>query len=465
MAPLRIVPLSLLSLLLAPALLAQDTLDFRTFITSVNERHPRATSARMALPMAEQEIQAARGKFDPVVSSDVTFKAEDGKNKYDDAQLGVSLPLNTLFGPKFKAAWKRGRGPNINPQSLTDPSGYAVLGVALPLWQGVETDEARTALRRAQLEPDKAQAEARQELNALTREAATFYWSWAETASQLSVNRTMFEIAQQRIAQVRIRARVGAIADIDTVEALAELARRRTSLVKAEQKYQKASAELVAFLWQTDDPTVELLNVPGVLPSPEVPDSSAVVAEIEQAFVRRPELAALAVSAQQTDLDAALAREGQKPLVTSSVELFSPTQDPSLPNFQATLSLSIPIFFRTATAKVEMVEIKRRMIDLKQAEQSRKISVEISKALVELRNAAELYEVAQQEAQLMTTLRIAEQRKYDEGASTLFVLNARERSEAEALTKVIEAQADILKALTDYFWAVGNPEQIIALAE
>ena len=85
----------------------------------------------------------------------------------------------------------------------------------------------------------------------------------------------------------------------------------------------------------------------------------------------------------------------------------------------------------------------------------RKIQVETQNAAISIRRAKDRLETAVAEVALAKQMVQAEQQKFRNGASSLLQVNLRERFYADALNRLIEAQADWARAEIALQWVIG----------
>ena len=171
------------------------------FSRYVREQHPVARQAALLPARARQEVQQARGAFDPRLESKFYGKELDGKPYFYDWDNALRVPI-WLGGIDLRAGFERGVGPYVNPQEYTSPAGLSYLGVSVPLGQGLLLDERRAALRQAQTLVGGAEAERRAARNKLILSATKDYWEWSLAGQRLTLLRRNREY-RQRCRQCR----------------------------------------------------------------------------------------------------------------------------------------------------------------------------------------------------------------------------------------------------------------------
>jgi len=120
------------------------------------------------------------------------------------------------------------------------------------------------------------------------------------------------------------------------------------------------------------------------------------------------------------------------------------------------LKLDQSLFFRGDRSAVETAEIETLQIDFKRDLTERKVTADVEAALIGIRQARRRVDAAERRVQLARRLQQAEQRRFELGESTLFLLNQREQAFAEARIERIEARIEVRRAQAEYRWATGT---------
>ncbi len=447
---------SLLSAQIQPT--TQDSLTLRRFFRIVLDGHPTSRSAVLEQVAAQADIQNARGAFDPTIKASYDVKQENSKDKFNNLDATVEMPLATLFGPRISAGYDRNIGTNTNPEGITPGSGFGFAGIKLPVWQNVFTDRRRTAMDKAELRPAIATTIQAQEQNNLLRSAGAQYWSWAEAYSQLRIAQNVFDIAVQRSDFIARRARAGEIAPLDSIEALQEIERRRGDVLRAQRALEQAGIDVTVFSWNPNGDPLAITQNPQTIIADNLPrlDSARVRAERQAALQIRPELQRLELNAQTINLDIQLAREAEKPMVETEFKWFQSLDGTAPSNYKVGLNVSYPIFVRSATAQTELLSINLDRINLQRAQLQRVVLADVDNAISALQRASDRVNAAERETYYAVQMEIGERKRFEAGETSLLFVNLRERAAAEARVRLVGAQADYLRAYISYSWAIGT---------
>lgn len=437
--------------------IAQSTLTLEAFLRQVEVNNPALRSADFEPEIAEAEVRAALGRFDPVLNLSYEYKDKDGKDKLNLFDGALELPLDMLFGPKLKASYSRGIGSSINPESATTGQGEGALGISMPILQGIFTDSRRNQLRKAMLRPDLAQAQYRLERNNLLRTAGLRYWDWSEARAAVDVADTMLALAERRLVFVTRRAQAGESAVIDSVEIAQEVERRKGERFRALRIEEQLAVDVAVFLWNGNGTPQQTV---GARPLDLPPQADTTVQAIDAANLARstrPELRRAEVFQQTSRLDSSLAQEFMRPYIEVEAALLA-YDVTSLSNTDYKLGVRVnqPLLFRQASAQQQTAGITVQRADLTRSLIERMVDADAINAVISIDRSRERLAASNEEVRLARFMVDAEQRKFLAGESTLLQLNLRERFLAEALLRQVSARADWARARLMLRWATGT---------
>lgn len=449
------------------ATLRAATLDLRTVLDLVRERHPLARQAALLGQQARGELLSASGALlDPTLSLSYEQKQVKGSTAYD--YLNATLKVPTPIGVDLKLGFERAAGTGINPELSTPPRGYYVAGITVPLARGVLTDQRRTTLTQARAARDLADAERVAVVNKLLLAAAKGYASWYEAARREAIAREGEVLAEQRRTLVLGRWRNGESAAIDTVEAALEVLRRRTARIEAGAAAFTEARALEGFLWGDAG---EPLDLPaGVVPAaPGITapaDSARVAAWIDEAVQHHPEVLKAEAKVRQAEADRFFARQGLLPEATldgaalanrDSTSFFFSGWPAIDDNYKLALNAKTGLLLMKERGKLASSGAKLQSADLARAMAARAIRLEAAAAANALRaldEVAALQRLAVAQAALLLD---GEQRRFENGESTLFLVNQRERTLLDERVKLAGAEAKAASARATLAVALGFP--------
>ncbi|TGE16548.1 TolC family protein [Hymenobacter elongatus] len=444
--------------------------DLLAFVTL---RHPVARQAGLLPERALQEVRLARGQFDPAATSKYYGKTFGGKEYFHDWDSQLRVPL--WFGADVKAGFERGVGTFVNPENYTAPAGLSYVGISVPLAQGLLIDERRAAVRQAQALQGLAEAERRGALNKLQLQAAKDYWDWTLSYQRQELLRQNAELAEVRFRAVRERVRLGDLAAIDSVEALTELQNRQAQLIQARVQWQNATLQLSNYLWDEQQQPRELpADVrPQALPGPAgwqplPPDSLAALTELARQL--HPDLQKSRAKLVQLGVERRLLANKLLPKLTLDYNLlqagqpFNPETGASFQgtylqnNYKLGVSFAYPLLLRQERAKLQLNRLKLSETELVLQQDTRNIQTGVETVANDWEALREQLVLQEQVVLNAGRLRQGEQIRFENGESSVFLLNTREASLVAARVKLVELQAKYAQTRATLRWAAGGVE-------
>lgn len=434
---------------LVQVLTLEDTL------ARVRQNHPLLEAAELERRMAAARLLERQGAFDPSlqgVSSQYRYNSTDnpGKAKFG-SENSAAVGLATRLGAELYAGGRYNNDEVKHPESVTGEAGQYFLGAKLPLLRGGWGINPRAAAeRKALIGQPLADAEFTEYRLALLLKSADYYWDWVAAKQATDAQRTLLELAELRSRQVRERAELGDLPLIDATEAEQEVQRRQEMVLKAIREFQKMAYNFSFYLWndlgtETILPRQEM--APPAIPVPEVLSENDIADAKRQALQFRPELAQIRATRDITNIDLALARNQLLPVLDAYAE---PGYDAGGQAVGAVIKagvvVSVPLRNRTARGQIEQSRLRLEKLSLQEQATIQQIMVEVSDTASQLNLAVARVQAAQQAYDLARQLAAGERTRFDYGDSTLFLLNQRERTAAEALLMVIEAKAEAQRA-------------------
>ncbi|TGE08616.1 TolC family protein [Hymenobacter fodinae] len=441
-------------------------------LTYVALRHPVARQAGLLPERAQQEVRYARGLFDPAATSKYYGKTLGGKEYFHDWDSQLRIPV--WYGLDVKAGFERGTGTYINPENYTAPYGLSYIGLSVPLAQGLLIDERRAAVRQAQALQGLAEAERRSALNKLLLQAAKDYWDWSLNYQRLQLLDRNTGLANVRLSAIRQRVLFGDLAAIDSVEALTELQNREATLAQARVQFRNATLLLSNYLWDEQQQPRDLPPTarPQVLPGPAAwrtlnPDSVAVLAQLAQQI--HPELLKNRAKISQLGVERRLLNNKLLPKLTLDYNLlqagqpFNPEKSASLSgaylqnNYKLGVSFAYPLLLRQERAKLQLNRLKIREAELDLQQDSREVQTTLRTVANDWEALRTQLALQQQVVRNAEILRNGEQIRFENGESSVFLINSREASLVSARVKLAELQAKYAQTQATLRWAAGGP--------
>lgn len=441
-----------------------SVLSIDSFLSIVKKHHPIAYQANIKLESGEANLLSARGKFDPKIEADVAQKYFKGDEYYDLGEGKLKIP--TWFGIDLESGYERNQGQFLNPENNVPNAGLWFAGISVPIGQGLFIDERRNELRKAQSMLQQSQSEKDLLLNQLVLSSGLAYWEWFKSYNNLKVYEDALVLAQQRYQAVKLGAELGDVPFIDTLEAGIQYQNRLLNLQQAQLIFKNSTAFLSIYLWQEGVIPLEIRE--GTIPTPlEDLDFSikSLRAQKDSLLNQHPEILINRAQIDQLEFDERWAKEQIKPQLNLKYQPITeaisndPLAEYSINNYTWGLSFRFPLFLRKERGKLNLIRLK---IDEKQLllENKREgLSYKIDAAINEIetsRNQITLYTKTTQD---YNGLLDGERRLFNNGESSLFLVNSRELGFINAQIKLIELWAKNQSSRLKLAYALGNLNQ------
>lgn len=445
----------------------QTELPWRTYLEQVYRHHPVMKQLQLTPEMAEAVLMMARGAFDPKIKS--SFRAKEFKDT-DYFQLWDSkLEVPVWNFAELKAGYERNNGVYLNPEANVPTEGLWYAGVSVPIGKGMFIDSRRAAVKMALLDLESTEANRQKNANKFLLMAAKAYWEWNQAFQLNELREEAVVLARFRRDGTLQRIVQGDAAPIDTLEATLQLQSRQLDQQQSVLDLQTAKLYLETFLWDNQGEPLQLTAgvrpqelVTGlVFPEPMLPDSLLIFLETH------PEILKYTIKGEQLKVERRLAIENLKPELNLEYNwLWAPGADlgGAFSNFQNDYkwggTFSIPIFLRKERGKLTQVRIKQEQnaFGLQQAYLA--LENQIRQGYVSWQQYQGMHEQAVQMAAQYAQLLAAERTRFDNGESSLFLVNSRELKYLEARAKRIELEAKLGKAQTEVWQQAGILEAI-----
>jgi outer membrane protein TolC len=257
--------------------------------------------------------------------------------------------------------------------------------------------------------------------------------------------------------QIEQRAKAGAVAPLDAVEANQEVQRRRESAIAAQRLVEQEQFKMSLFLWDKSEPVSPALERAPDFPSNQMtPSAEMVKVNKVQAKADRPEVREIGIEAKLNDIDLELAKNNLLPILDADA---SPARSPEKfvlgLGYKFGLELRVPIMQRRGRGEVLEAQGKADRLVLLQKYREQQVVVDVDNALSAIERAKERIAAAADSLRLAKTLEEGERFRFSLGATSVLFVNLRERNSVDSEIQLIRAKADYQKALALYQWAIG----------
>lgn len=431
-----------------------NMLAFEQYMQIVKAHHPFMQRAELIPQQAAANLLAARGGFDPKVFADVSQKYFSGDKYYSYISTGVSVP--TWFGLSFYSGYDQTEGSYINPQFRTPEAGLVYAGAQLTLGQGLLIDKRRADLRKAQLFTQIAEQDRVMFVNQLLLDAALSYWDWYAAYNSKVFIEEAYGVAEIRFRAIKQAALFGERALLDTLEMSVQLQNLNMLRQDYDLQEQLRRLECGYFLWAEGLVPVEINE--NMSPGPMSPSNiaitlSSLMLQLDELVQNHPELQRDMIRIDQQQIDLRLQREMLKPMLNLKYNAINqpiannPIANYSLQNYTWGLDFSIPILLRKERAQVQMAKLRLQDMSLLLDNKRALLVMKAKSALSEWQITEQQRSFYANTVQDISRLLLAERTRFDNGESSVFLVNTREMTLVNAQIKLFEIEAKNQKAI------------------
>lgn len=468
------VLLALAAGIAAPPLVAQDvaplpqmasvdapTLTVDALLANSARQSPQILEALARTRAADAKRLTAEGAFDTI------FSAEGGSRlvgyysgTYADTK--VSRPIEDWGGQVYGGyRASNGRFPIYEDKNYTNELGEIRAGAVFSLLRDRMIDERRFG--RVSAEADQAIADAERQMIAIgvQRKALDAYLSWVAAGQRLAIYQQLLSLAQDRQRGLQRTFEAGLRPRIVLTENEQQLLRREAMVVQSQQTL-AAAANTLSLYWRDAEarPTVPRPEqLPHALPEPLV--------TVRPAAVRRPDLLVAQVRQRLVQDRLALDRNALLPRLDLQMEVARDIGDigpggvsRSGNDVRLGFKFSVPLEQRTARGKLMQTQAELDANRTRAQWLDEQIRAEIDGVVITLDATARLIGLSEQEKKRANDLAVAERRRFDMGASDLFLVNTREESAANVALSLLDMRLRRVIAAADLAAASGDAQSL-----
>jgi outer membrane protein len=426
----------------APAL--APVLTLAELLAQLEANYPKLIGGVAERDGASAKRLSKQGAFDPSVSASVESQRFNSSTTRGKAQSGSGTALElegaTEQGLKYRIGQVQNAGAVKSPGSSTGSAGTFFAEIKLPLLRGAGLNEKSVALNQARLGESVAQFSLTRLRQDVFLETAQAFVKWTATRRKAEVARKLLVVAEVRLTGIREEIRLRQRAPIEGTEAEAEVELRRERLASAERGVDEARLKLEKYVW-TDLGLDRRAPEPLARPT-SVTESDAKAAEV-RALELRPELRLLNLESEAVRLDGDLARGDRRWQLDV---VLAPGRDLGNNGIGSTLkagiAASVPLYQRDARGREELARLKALKLAQEKDLALRTISLDVRDAVSAIDRAYERFLAAEANFRKTKDVEDGEITLFRAGASTLFLVNQRERATAESESRLIDSQLD-----------------------
>lgn len=461
------------------------------------ERNPDLAIVRLDTEVEAARVGETRGAYAPVFSSTI------GRSR------NVTPPTNYLLGDSgvdvkdwfsttgvrqrlpwgagtWSISWDAARTTTNSLISSVDPTLQSGIEVAFsqPLLKDRKIDASRQqyiVTRRNQQNADLRLRESAVQTVAAVKRA---YWALKASLANVAVQQRSLELAQELARQNRIRADAGQIPPLDLTQAEVEVAQRRDNLIQARTQAEDAEDRLRRLIMDPADGSFWAVRLDPIDEPPDpgqAPDTDRAVAraldgrydlarashDLENAKTnvdylgnqRLPDVR-LEASYRGAGLGGTeFLRTGVFPGIVTGTrdrgfgDAFGQAFTPDYPTWSVGVTVSYALGHSYEEASHARAQVERKQAAQRVASLRLEAAESVRQAARQVRSSAQRVEAARAGAALAEQRHADEQRRYEVGLSTTFLVTQAQRD-------LLQAQVNLLQSTLDHQSAVVNFEAV-----
>lgn len=440
-----------------------QVLSLEEYMGWVKQYHPVAKQANLELAKGEAQLLQSRGAFDPKFEFDKHRKDFKDTEYYDKMKAVFKVP--TWYGIELKGSWENNTGVFLNPEGIVPEDGLYAAGISVSVLEGLLIDDRRASLRKAKFYREQTLAQQELLLNQILYEAALAYFSWWQAHKEVVIRTDFLQNARVRFEGVKKSVLAGDIPAIDSTEAKVTFQNRQLDLDQARLNKLKNGLQLSNFLWMENEVPIELAEtaIPEEL-FPEKVDRLLLANREEmdeQTIANHPKIKILENKVAQLEIDRQLKANGLLPDVNLEYSFYSQTPDAlnsfNTDNYFAGLQISVPLFLRKERGALQLAKYKLQDAELEQVGFTWNLTNKIKEAEAEVSTLRGQVVLNQEIVQNYGLLLQGEERKFQLGESTLFLVNSRENRYIEYSLKQLELKEKLFQSQAKFFNTLALP--------
>lgn len=458
---LLIKTICLITILSGHTLLYSQTnwvLNYNSFLENVKSTNPLAIKSENNRAYGIAQFKAAQGFFDPQINSSYNNKFYNSGRYYTFGTAEIKQPLYT--SQYIKMGYMYGQGPYLNPENLTHPRGMPFIGVEASLLQGLLFDKRRAEIKKARHYIEYYDAERKILLNDLLFISSNTYFEYLYTQKIKDLNSYFTALAVQRLRAIQELSAIGEKASVDTIEASIFLQGRLLERQAAELDLNNVSNKISALI-QSAPSNVDTKFI--------ITDSlgnifNLVKKNMDQSLsddvTNNPIIVQYTTKQKILETELKLKKELMKPVLDVGYNfLNNGSADFStnyINNYKWSATFSFPIFLRKSRWEYKMASIDVNNNEQDLVNKQNQLRFKRNYILEAIKITTQQIVNASKSSSYSKLLVEAEKLKFDNGESSLFLLNAREAKWLDAELKLAELKLKYIKNYLELVFLTGS---------
>jgi multidrug efflux pump len=461
------------------------------------DHNPDLAIVRMGTEVEAARVGESRGAFAPVFSS--TFGRSSVVTPPSNILLGDrGVDVHDLFsstgvrqrlsrgGGTWSASWDASRTATNNPFSSFDPTLQSGLQLAFsqPLLKDRQIDANRQQYIVAKRNRESSELRFRESVVQTVAAVKQAYWTLKAAVANVNVQQRSLELAEELARQNKVRVDAGQIPPLDLVQAQAEAAQRREGLIAARAIAGDAEDRLRTLIMDPADEgfwnaPLEAIDAPSdheTLPDVDGATAKALRErldilraghDLENArttveYLKNQKLPDVRVEASYRGNGLGgtqFLRAGEFPGTVIGTrgrgfgDALGQAFTSDYPTWSFGVTVSYPLGNSYEQASAARADVERRQATQRIASLRQQTTETVRQAARQVRSSAERIDAARASATLAQERLSSEQRRFEVGLSTTFLVTQAQRD-------LLQAEVNLLRTMLDYESSLVNFEAV-----
>lgn len=437
-------------------------MSYNEYLGYVKKYHPLVKNANLEISKAQANLMMARGGFDPKLELDYNKKQFQGTEYYSILNSSFKIPI--WYGIDIKAGFDDNEGYYLNPQNKTPSNGLTSLGISVPLGQGLLINQRMADLQKAKIQVKLSTAEQKLEAIAVLYDASLAYFNWKKNYEEKLLYENYSVNAKIRYNGIESLIKQGDKPAIDSVEAGIVVRNRLLALEDSNLKLAKAKLELSNFLWLENNIPLELADA--IIPEKklsltiqETLNSSELVNQ-ETSLKNHPKLEALQSKIDLLTVDKKMKANMLLPKIDVGYSYLA-QPNPYIPNntdnYKVGIDFYFPLFLRKERGSLKLAQYKIQETEFIRDLEKVQLSNKISAQKTEILSLSKQQKLIDKLVSDYGTMLKSEERLFNLGESSLFLINTRENNLVSAQLSQIALENRFYTSNSELYKIMANP--------
>lgn len=397
------------------------------------------------------------------------------------SSFGVRQALR--WGGNYSVSWDGSRSTTNNLFTNFSPQLRSTMSFnyAQSLLRGRNIDDIRQQLQVGYKNREISDVDVQETLASTMRTVRRAYWDLAYANAYSAVQQQSLELAQESLRNTRSRVEIGTTPPIDIVEAEAEVATRQEAVIVAQAQIANAEDTLRALVFDPSAPDFWTMHIETTELPPFQPSAVDVDGAVRNALDRRTDLQRAKKSLEVNDINIRYLHNQTLPQMDAQVgyglqglggtqfergagfpgpiigqtqrgfgsvlgDLFSNT----FPNWSAQLTVSYPLGTSAQEANLARTRLQQSRAMTQLQNQQLQVSTQVRLVARQVQTNQQRVETTRASRQLAERRLEAEQRKFQAGTSTSFLVFQAQRDLSQARNNELRAILDYNQSVVDF---------------